>query len=142
MKKFSLPNMEHSFKVQTVGSETGINWAGDFKYRRPTLGARSRIEKSRAMLQGDISNVDQEVENFNYMISYLRHTLTEYPEWWLETGFGYELYDGNIVSEVFNKVMEYESEWKKKVHSGDSTDVEVGNTRPKKFEPTSQGATA
>jgi hypothetical protein len=140
-KSHSLPNMEFSFPIQLTGKETGINWVGDFKYRRPTLGARSRIAALRARLNGDVETIDPEVEEFNHAASYLRHTLIEAPEWWQNAAFGLELYDGNVVSEVYNKCMEFEAEWKKKVHGGDPAQVEEGrDATTKEFDANATGA--
>jgi len=115
--------MEYSFNFQGQGKETGMNWAGKFKYVRPTLGDRSRLSALRGRLNGDKDPDDLEVAEFNHAIAYLRHTLKEYPDWWAETTFGLEMYDGNVVSEIYNKVMDFEVEWKKKIHGGDESDV-------------------
>jgi len=140
-KAHSLPSMDFPFKIQITGNDTGINWVGDFKYRRPSLGARSRIGALRARLNGDIETVDPEIEEFNHAASYLRHTLIEYPEWWQNAAFGLELYDGNVISEIYNKCMEFEANWKKKVHGGDSKQVEEGrDATVKEFESDAGGA--
>jgi len=121
--KFGMPDMTYRFKIQVKGSESGINWAGEFLYRRPSLGARSRIEVMRARLSGDMETLDPEVAVFNEAISHLRFTLEEFPDWWKETGFGIDLFDGNVVSAIYNKCMEYEKNWKSKVHGGDAKAV-------------------
>lgn len=121
--KYKMPEMTHRFKIQVQGSESGVNWAGEFLYRRPSLGARSRIDVMRARLSGDMESIDPEVAIFNEAISHLRFTLEEFPDWWKETGFGIDLYDGNVVSEVYNKCMSFERNWKNKVHGGDAKAV-------------------
>lgn len=121
----SLPSMEHSFSVQVKGVETGLNWVGNFKYKRPSLGARGRIDVMRANLCGDREALLPEVIEFHEMVAYLRHTLSDYPEWWKEANFGLDLYDGNVVSEVYAKAMEFEAEWKTKVFGGDAKSVEA-----------------
>ena len=103
--------------------ETGINWVGTFKYVRPTLGDRSRIESLKVKLNGAVEVGDLDVLEFNHAISYLRHTLKEYPDWWADSTFGLELYDGNVVSDIYNKVMDFEADWKTKVHGGEISDV-------------------
>lgn len=120
----TLPPMDHSFEIQVVGRETGLNWVGKFTYKRPTLGARGRIDVYRARLCGDQEALLPEVIEFHEMVAYLRHTLTAYPEWWKDANFGLDLYDGNVVNEVYNRAMEFEATWKEKVFSGDAKTVE------------------
>lgn len=138
---FSLPEMDFEFKVQTKGNETGKEWVGDFKYRRPTLGGRARISITRTRLNGDLENIDDaEVRQLNDALAHLRHTLTKFPQWWADSMFGMELYDGNLVSEIYNKCMDFEAEWKEKVHSGNKSDVEVGkDAHTEEFVKATQG---
>lgn len=123
----ALPSMDFVFDIQVTGVESKINWVGKFVYKRPTLGARSRIDVMRTRLNGDLQNVDDEVRDYNDAVSYLRYTLADYPEWWSESQYGLDLYDGNVVSEIYNKCMEFENEWKKKVFGGKASAVEVSD---------------
>ena len=122
-KTYTLPKMDFSFKFQGQGAETGINWVGDFKYVRPTLGDRSRIAALKTRLSGDQTLDDIEIIEFNHAVAYLRYTLKETPAWWSDATYGLELYDGNIVGAVYNKVMEFEAEWRRKIHGGREEDV-------------------
>ena len=61
-KKYSLPDMSHSFDVAIRGRETGHDWTGKFNYKRPTLGDRSRIDAMRARLSGDLETLNTEVQ--------------------------------------------------------------------------------
>lgn len=126
-KTAKLPKMEHVFEVNLVGRESGVNYIGRFKYKRPSLGMRSRIDVMRARLNGDLSNLDPDITEFNEVISHLRYTLTEFPDWWRDANFGLDLYDGNVVADVYNKCMEFETEWKKRVFGGDQKSVEDSN---------------
>lgn len=123
-KKYSLPDMTYSFSVSLEGSETHHKWAGKFKYRRPSLGDRSRIDTMRARLAGDLTTLDPEVMEFIEAVSHLRFTLDEYPDWWAEFGYGLEMHDGNVVSEIYNRCLEYEAQYRDKVYSGEKSDVE------------------
>ena len=111
---FKLPPMELAFDIQVKGAETGLDWVGKFKYKRPSLGDRSRIDVMRTRLNGDLTMLDQETIDFNEAIAHLRHTLIDYPDWWKDSNMGLDLYDGNVVAEIFNRCMAYEIEWKKK----------------------------
>jgi len=123
--------MEFPFSIQMVGEETGINWVGNFLYRRPTLLDRSRIDSFRVSLNGDLLTLKPEIEEFNKAVSHLRHTLTEAPEWWTEADMGGSLYDGNVVKEIYAKCMEFEKRWKEKVTGGKPEEVEAGKNEIK-----------
>lgn len=124
--QYKLPNMEYAFEIQCVGKETGINWVGNFKYKRPTLAQRSMIEAFRAKLTGDLYTVDMNVQDLNEALAHLRFTLIEYPDWWKDSDYGGALFDYNLVMEVYTLVVKYEEEWRKKIHGGDSEDVSDG----------------
>ena len=121
--KYALPNMEKRLKIQITGEESGINWTGDFLYRRPTLRERSMIEVMKSRMNGDMMTIDPETSAYNEAMSHLRFTLKEYPDWWKDTDMGGSLYDGNVVLEIYNKCMEFEAEWRKKTFGGKGEDV-------------------
>lgn len=124
-KKYSLPDMTFSFEIAVKGAETQNIWSGKFRYKRPTLGDRTRIDSMKARLIGTTADaMDHEVREFIEAISHLRFTLEEYPDWWAEAHYGMELYDGNVVSEIYNRVLEYEVKFQEKIFSGDKKDVE------------------
>ncbi len=120
-----LPSMDFAFDVAIKGAETGIMWLGKFVYRRPTIGHRSRIDVMRARLNGDLETVDNDTKEFNEAISHLRWTITESPDWWKDSNFGLDLYDGNVVGEIYTKVLIFEKSWRDKVMSGDTKTVTV-----------------
>lgn len=117
-----LPPMEKEFDVQLVGEETGTTYHGTFRYRRPSIGERGRIEVNRARLIGDQTTVAADVADLMYVLAFLKVTLQAWPDWWQEAGFGSLLYDINVVLAVHEQCMAYEKEWKSKVH-GDAEPV-------------------
>ena len=126
-KEYKLPNMDFKVHIQMVGAESGINWVGDFVYRRPNLQERGMIDVMRTRLNGDLLTLDPDVSAFHEALAHLRFTIKEYPEWWSDCGFGASLYDANIIVELYNKCMEFEANWKKKVHGENPKVVEAGN---------------
>ena len=114
----SLPNMEHRFQIQIVGDKSRINWVGEFLYKRPTLGELSQIAQMKASLSGDLATIDIEYVSLNHMIAYLRYTLRDFPTWWESSNFGTGLYDFNVVDAIYDKCIEFEKEWEKKIHDG------------------------
>lgn len=130
MSKFSLPKMEHRFSIQVVGDESGMNWTGDFLYRRPTLFERSQIDVMRVKLNGDQTTLKDEVARFNEAAAHLRYTVKEFPEWWKDSDMGGSLYDANVIDAIYQKCTEFEAEWSKKLQGGKASDVEVGGEKP------------
>lgn len=124
-KKHALPNMEHKFSIQVIGEESGIPWVGNFVYKRPTLQERSRIEIMCKRLNGDMFTVDEDIRSYNEAISHLRHTLKEYPDWWKEADFGGDLYDANVILEIYDKCMQFEAAWRERLHGGEGAKVEI-----------------
>ena len=141
-KKYQLPNMQFKFKIQAIGEESGLNWVGDFVYQRPTLKERAMIEVMRARLNGDLVTIDPDIAAYNEAIAHLRWTLKETPDWWKELDFGSQLYDANIILDIYNKCMLFEVEWKNKTHGGDPAQVEAGKNviQDKESAPASSGA--
>lgn len=111
-----LPNMEYRFSIQIVGEESGLNWTGDFLYKRPTIGQRAQIDALRARLCGDLATLDPSIIDMNLMIAHLRFTLHEYPDWWAEADHGNSLYDTNVVLAVYDKIIEFERSWRENIH--------------------------
>jgi len=135
-KNYNLPDMTHTFKIQVKGRDSQINWAGEFVYKRPALGTRGRINVLRTRLNGDLETIDAETQILNEALAHLRYTLEKYPEWWSDTSFGFDLYDGNVISEIYNKCMDFEEQWTKRIHSGEPKTVEekVDDAPPKEFD--------
>ena len=107
----ALPSMEHVFTIDLKGSETGNKFEGTFKYKRPNLRVQSEIAKTQALLNGGIQGLDEDTAFLHMMIANLRHTLTESPQWWKECDYGYELYDSNVIIEIFKQTREFEQNW-------------------------------
>lgn len=122
-----LPPMDFDFDIQITGAETGELFIGHFKYRRPSLGTRSRITAMRARMNGDLTTLDEDTQDFNHAISWLRFTLDDYPQWWSDASYGMDLHDANVVAEIYNRCMDFETKWKERVFSGDPKKVNEGD---------------
>lgn len=109
----SLPSMELEFEVNVVGDTTGERYAGSFKYKRPNLGLIRQIRTTRAHLNEDLVNLDDETKLLNEMVSWLSYTIVDSPKWWNNNGW--DLYDYNVVLAVYDKVLEYEKSFRKKI---------------------------
>jgi len=113
----TLPSMEHSFHIDIKGSNTGQQWSGNFTYKRPNLRAQSEIAKTTSRLNEDLKNIEPEMSFLHGVLASLRHTIIDFPKWWEEKDFGFELYDTNVVLEIYKACQEFEDEWFKKVWS-------------------------
>jgi hypothetical protein len=113
----ALPAMELDINFNIEGNVTRKTYSGDFKFRIPNLKARAQADRKRAELNGPIEErfLDPTVANFHTMISYLRFTLVESPKWWRDSDHGYDLYDSNVVSELYSQCTNYENSWMEQV---------------------------
>jgi hypothetical protein len=123
--KYTLPDMEHSFEIQTKGEESQVNWVGKFLYKRPNLRERAAIDVMFRRLNGDLVSLDPDVQALNEALSFLRFTLKSYPDWWKDSDFGGAIYDANVIFEVYSKCMNFEADWRKKVMGGNPEDVRL-----------------
>jgi hypothetical protein len=110
--KKSLPEMEHSFTIQVEGMLTRLPFDGNFTCKIPNAKTQAAIGKHKAMLNGGFSSeLDLGTRNLHHMISYLRYTLTDMPKWWKDADLGYDLYDVNVIEEIYSKVLQFEKAW-------------------------------
>lgn len=111
-----IPDTSHEFTIEVEGSVTKRRFIGEFTCKIPRKKEQCLIDKHRAFLNGDLVDaLSPTTIRFHHMIAYLRYTITESPKWWKESDLGYELYDDNVVSEIYDKVLEFEVEWLKAV---------------------------
>ena len=125
---YKLPSMEYRFDINVLGEESKVNYFGNFLYKRPTIGEKSLIDQMRARLNGDLRTIDDNVALNNEALSYLRFTLREYPDFWKESQFGFNLIDENVLLEIYNKVVQFEADWRKRVY-GEPEGVKVGENQ-------------
>jgi hypothetical protein len=120
-----LPSSEYEFQLDVKGG-AGKRYFGDFIFKIPTLGAKGKIEVMYRRLRGDLASISSDVDDYFYSTAYLQYTLIKYPDWWKDTLFGSELpqEDGNVLGELFKLCSQYEADYKRKVYSGKSEDVE------------------
>ena len=115
----ALPSMEHVFRVNVKGEETGKSYEGDFSYKRPNLRVDSEIEKTKALLDGGL-RLSEEQHFIHEVLARLKHTITASPEWWAKSDYGFELYDLNVVLDIFKETKKFEKEWTDKVWAEDA----------------------
>ena len=120
----TMPDMEHAFNIDIKGALTHKTFSGAFKYRIPNIKMRAAAAKKLAELNSGLEeSLDPTVLNLHYMVSYLRVTLVETPEWWTNADFGYELYDSNVIKAVYDNVSALEQEWTETVWGPSKADA-------------------
>lgn len=108
--------MEHDFDYSGEGQITKFPYEGPFKCKIPNVKDQAAIAKHRAYLNGGYDqHLDVGTKNLHHMVSYLRYTLISYPDWWESSDLGYQLYDANVIEEVYANVLEFEQGWMEKV---------------------------
>lgn len=109
-----IPGLETEFELEVKGILTGQTYKGTFKYKIPNLQKMSQISIMEARLnEGLVDQLNPSTSMTHYMIAYLNYTLTGYPSWWKESNKGFELFDANVISELYQKCIKYENEWQK-----------------------------
>jgi len=115
-----LPSFTKEIEINTIGNITNQEYNGKFTYKIPNTRARSNISKLEARMNEGLT-LDQTTSILHYMLAYLRFTILEdesehiLPKWWQESDYGYDLYDTNVVTELYLECNEYENEFNEKV---------------------------
>ncbi len=112
-----LPSMEFNFDINLKGQSTQTIYKGEFTYRRLSIGDQGKADVLRTRLNGDLSNVDPEIDRLHEMIGWLRFGIVSYPDWWRDSGFGSNLYDSNVLKDVYGQITNFEKKWVKDVNS-------------------------
>lgn len=121
MSKFNklskdIPPIECDFTIDIEGHVTKKRFVGEFTCKIPRKKEQCLIDKHRVFLNGGMpEQLSPETLRFHHWISYLRYTITESPKFWKDSDLGYELYDANVVEDVYNKVLDFEVEWLKEI---------------------------
>lgn len=107
-----IPSTELDFMVEVEGDVTKKRFVGEFTCKIPNKKTQCFIDKHRAFLNGPMQDsLSPDTLRFHHMVSYLRYTITDSPKWWKENDLGYEMYDENVIKEVYEKVLDFEEKW-------------------------------
>ncbi len=108
----NLPEREYTFKIEIKGKVSAINYEGDFKARIPRNKEQSLIAKEKALLNaGFDATLSLEIKNLHAMVAYFRHTIINAPDWFVESAYGYDLFDINVLEDIYGKILEQEEKW-------------------------------
>lgn len=108
----SIPDRAKEFEIKVKGALTGEEYEGEFKCQIPRLREQAMIAKEKAFLNaGFDATLDKAIKSLHHMVAYLKHTIKDAPDWFMQTDYGYDLYDTNVVEEVYHSVLKLEEEW-------------------------------
>ena len=111
----SLPSQEKSFEINIIGEDTSTKFEGEFVYRRPSLRQKSEIAVTHARAKKDQLDLGTDMESILYITAFLKTTIVSAPKWFADSNGGIDLYDANVVVEIYLKCIDYEKEFKKQV---------------------------
>lgn len=138
-----LPSVEGEFQIDIEGELTKKRYLGEFTCKIMNKKERALVEKHKAYLNGEFAmQLDLVTLRYHHQVAYLRYALVKpYPKFWMNSDLGYELYDGNVVDEVYNKVLAFEEDWMRKVWGDEAIEKIKGTTPEKEAEDGGEEAT-
>lgn len=116
--------METQFSLDATGAKSKAQYTGEFTYKIPNGKQLSAAAKKEAILNAGL-DLDITMKNFHYMVAYLQASLVDFPDWWKDADYGYAMLDTNIVTEVYNKCLEFEETWTNKIWGTDGASTEA-----------------
>lgn len=112
----TIPDTNHRFQIDLIGSVTKQKFLGEFICKIPTIKDQAQIAKYEAYLNGEFPvYLNQGVLNVHKWIAYLKFTLVDIPLFWKESELGYNLRDPNIIEAVYDEVLAFEETWYKTI---------------------------
>lgn len=100
------PNQQTSH-IEIRSKVDGQMYAGDFTFKRLTLGDIARQGVTQARLNGGLP-VDDTTEHLNRMFATLIVGVVKAPEWWHPEDF----FDGLLAKAVYEKFLEYQASFR------------------------------
>ena len=124
-----LPKNEATFNFSEEGDTTFKTWEGDFTVVCvPNVLQKRAIEIEKARLMADLGNPTGKLAGLAEVLANLRVRVLESPEWWRNSGGGYNLQDENVLVALYEKAMAEEIEWRNKVRkAAKPEEEELGN---------------
>lgn len=118
-----LPPVDGIIQIDIIGNITKKRYLGEFGCKIPTIKDQCMSAKHEAILNGEYGPyLPKSVSDINKMVSYLRYTLTDVPKFWKDSDMGYALRDQNVIKDVYDKVVEFEEDWVKKIWGEEGKD--------------------
>ena len=113
-----LPKNERTFDFNAVGDNFGKAYNGTFTVRCVlNIFERRLLELEKSKLRSDIVNPTPDLIALTTILANLRLRVKEAPEWWKQSNGGDNMEEENVLVELFDKVMEQETLWRKNLKS-------------------------
>lgn len=125
------------FSISLIGDETAERWVGDFraKERLSHRDAVIKDQRRREILGGMGGVPDERALSIAVIVSELSVRLTKTPKWWEESQNGLDLYDENVLADVYQKALKVQSEARKLREKKDDEDKKELQEEVKKLAP-------
>jgi hypothetical protein len=97
-----------SFVFEIIGDNTGEKFVGNFDSKL-RLSHRDQLNKDQLRRQIIGDKPDQATKDSMMraeILSHLSISLVDSPKWWKESGGGLDLFDDNIIFELYDRVVQ------------------------------------
>lgn len=110
-----LPTTQSVFDFDFT-SELGKKYDGQFLVHC-VLNMRQKhsLELEKTRLLGNYANPTDELAGIAVILSNLRSRIISGPTWWEQSDGGYNLADIDVLTALYNKVIQAETEWRTKL---------------------------
>ena len=110
----NIPKNEKSFDLTVIGATTGIEYTGRFKAMCVlNITGIHQLELEKTRMMADYQNPTTGLAGVAISIATIRAKLLEWPAWWDDCGRGEGVLDENLITELYTKLIQIESDWKK-----------------------------
>ena len=126
-----LPKNLKTFNFDATGDTTGQEYKGQFTVKCTlTILEKRLLETEKSQMRADFANPTPNLIAYATILSNLRIRITDGPEWWKQSSGGDDLLDENVLTELFEKVMDQEFVWRDELKG--KKDASEGNLKEEK----------
>jgi hypothetical protein len=110
-----LPSTQTVFDFEFT-SELGKKYEGRFTVHcLLDMRTKHRLELEKTRLLGNFPNPTDELAGISIILATLRHRIVDAPDWWKQSDGGYNLTDFDVLTALYDKVLNAEVEWRTKL---------------------------
>lgn len=121
-----LPKKEATFQLDVVGTDTGLQYKGEFTVKTIlTIGERHSEELEKTRLLSDYANPSDGLYGIATYLSKVRASVTDSPKWWKDTLDGAEILDENVIIALYDECVKVQTEWKLKLKEKAENTIET-----------------
>ncbi len=110
----ALPKNEKTFEVDVLGTDTGVQYQGQFTVKCIlNMADRHSMEMEKTRLMADYANPSGGLAGIAITLATLRTKVIKGPPWWENSDGGINIMDENVIIAVYDQCSQAESEWRK-----------------------------